>query len=298
MADKIVQLKSRQGDKLFPIPAGSAVMQGATAGAAGKAGAVPAPSAGDQNKVLKGDGTWGEASGGGHRTWQYKGVLTNKTYSATNTALVSKFFDEANVQATVDTLKLGDTCTDFNHTTCIVTGIRGSSDNQIDLRVIGGVMIGASSSTSGYGGTVPFPGTGAQNKFLRGDGTWADTASSTHLYQHHFYWGQSSSDAAVNWSILSTSSSTMSHGEVAAWLYDHGLKNSGMLHPASGVVFYSTRYVASTSGGATTSSVSINYAARGVMSSDGVSMRIYASSGTSWSVTTSNFFNGPIVQIF
>ena len=33
-------------------------MSGATAGSAGTAGLVPAPSAGDQNKVLYGDGTW------------------------------------------------------------------------------------------------------------------------------------------------------------------------------------------------------------------------------------------------
>ncbi len=35
---------------------------GATAGVAGASGLVPAPAAGDQNKVLKGDGTWGTTS--------------------------------------------------------------------------------------------------------------------------------------------------------------------------------------------------------------------------------------------
>lgn len=35
---------------------------GATAGVAGHQGLVPAPSAGDQDKVLKGDGTWGTAA--------------------------------------------------------------------------------------------------------------------------------------------------------------------------------------------------------------------------------------------
>ena len=35
-------------------------MTGATASAAGKAGLVPAPAAGDQNKVLKGDGSWAD----------------------------------------------------------------------------------------------------------------------------------------------------------------------------------------------------------------------------------------------
>ena len=36
---------------------------GATASAAGSAGVVPAPSAGDNNKVLRGDGTWGDSAG-------------------------------------------------------------------------------------------------------------------------------------------------------------------------------------------------------------------------------------------
>ena len=40
-------------------------MTGASASSAGSAGAVPAPGAGDQNKFLKGDGTWGSAGGGG-----------------------------------------------------------------------------------------------------------------------------------------------------------------------------------------------------------------------------------------
>ena len=35
------------------------IMTGASSGAAGASGFVPAPSAGDQDKVLKGDGTWG-----------------------------------------------------------------------------------------------------------------------------------------------------------------------------------------------------------------------------------------------
>ena len=39
-------------------------MTGASAGSAGASGLVPAPSAGDQDKVLKGDGTWGTVSTG------------------------------------------------------------------------------------------------------------------------------------------------------------------------------------------------------------------------------------------
>lgn len=39
-------------------------MTGATASAAGTRGLVPPPAAGDQDKFLKGDGTWGAISSG------------------------------------------------------------------------------------------------------------------------------------------------------------------------------------------------------------------------------------------
>lgn len=41
------------------------------------------------------------------------------------------------------------------------------------------VMQGASASAAGATGLVPAPAAGAQNKFLRGDGTWADAKMST-----------------------------------------------------------------------------------------------------------------------
>ena len=40
-------------------------MAGATSSAAGSSGLVPAPAAGDQEKFLRGDGTWHEVGGGG-----------------------------------------------------------------------------------------------------------------------------------------------------------------------------------------------------------------------------------------
>lgn len=46
------------------IEIGANAMTGATSSAAGTAGIVPAPASGDQDKVLKGDGTWGTVSGG------------------------------------------------------------------------------------------------------------------------------------------------------------------------------------------------------------------------------------------
>lgn len=46
-------------------------MVGATADTAGAAGLVPAPAAGDNEKVLLGDGTWGEIPSGGGDVWEY-----------------------------------------------------------------------------------------------------------------------------------------------------------------------------------------------------------------------------------
>lgn len=47
---------------LVPIAGSATDMQGASASTAGTHGLVPQPQAGDQNKVLKGDGTWGTAA--------------------------------------------------------------------------------------------------------------------------------------------------------------------------------------------------------------------------------------------
>lgn len=82
MADKVVQLKNKDGDNLYPVSVlpgerilwedtlevapehseGVNDMVGATASSAGVHGLVPAPVAGDQDKVLKGDGTWASAT--------------------------------------------------------------------------------------------------------------------------------------------------------------------------------------------------------------------------------------------
>ena len=50
---------------------------GASAYSAGSEGLVPAPSAGDQDKVLRGDGTWGTVSGSSIVYYDYRDVMTN-----------------------------------------------------------------------------------------------------------------------------------------------------------------------------------------------------------------------------
>jgi hypothetical protein len=71
-------------DKL-PIP----VMKGATAGAAGKRGRVPAPAAGDHGKYLRGDGTWATGAVGGDMVAANNlSDLANKTTAVTNLGIV------------------------------------------------------------------------------------------------------------------------------------------------------------------------------------------------------------------
>lgn len=58
------------------------VFTGATSSSAGTQGEVPAPQAGDQNKYLKGDGTWATPSGGGGGG---SSVIPNPTGTPTDT---------------------------------------------------------------------------------------------------------------------------------------------------------------------------------------------------------------------
>ena len=56
------------------IKAMLSVMEGATASADGASGLVPKPLAGDQNKVLKGDGTWGDVTASEAESVPWSGV--------------------------------------------------------------------------------------------------------------------------------------------------------------------------------------------------------------------------------
>lgn len=59
------------------------VMTGATASAAGKQGLVPAPAAGNQNKFLKGDGTWATPTDSHYTTHLYVGATGTAAKGAT-----------------------------------------------------------------------------------------------------------------------------------------------------------------------------------------------------------------------
>ncbi len=75
MADKVITAP-QLGDALDRISDYFVLtnqdFSGATAQAAGAKGMVPAPSAGDNTKFLRGDGTWQAAGGGGSVTCNHK----------------------------------------------------------------------------------------------------------------------------------------------------------------------------------------------------------------------------------
>lgn len=61
---------------LIPVAGFTADMQGATSVAAGAHGLVPAPQPGDEDKALKGDGTWGSVNSGEIISYQDWSQLT------------------------------------------------------------------------------------------------------------------------------------------------------------------------------------------------------------------------------
>lgn len=117
-------------------------MTGASSSAAGSAGLVPAPSSGDQDKVLKGNGTWGT-------------VVTDPMTGATAST------DGA--AGLVPAPEAGDQ-------NKVLTG--GGTWEAIPT------MTGATALTDGAAGLAPAPLAGETGRFLRADGTWVVPAGS------------------------------------------------------------------------------------------------------------------------
>lgn len=89
------QILGYDGTEWIPISLdgaiSSSVMTGATEEEAGKSGLVPTPQAGDQNKFLRGDGTWAEIGGDGVDTSLFAKQtdldITNNNVSANTSAI-------------------------------------------------------------------------------------------------------------------------------------------------------------------------------------------------------------------
>lgn len=153
------------------------VFDGATSSTGGNYGYVPAPAAGDQDKVLKGDGTWAAPSD-----------MTGATSSAGGTHGL------APAPSAGDQGKF----------------LRGDATWANPA-----VMTGATSGAAGASGLVPAPATGEQNKVLMGNGTWADlclqgslTAISADGTTTVTLTGLTAAHKVVNWGIFSDSAAT------------------------------------------------------------------------------------------
>ncbi len=130
-------------------------MTGASSSAAGKAGLVPAPAAGDQNKVLKGDGTWAEQSN-----------YTHPAYTPRASGLYKITVDATGHVSSVTAVAKSD---------ITGLGIPAQDTTYSDMK-------GASSSAAGTHGLVPAPAAGAATRYLRSDGTWATPPDTNTTY--------------------------------------------------------------------------------------------------------------------
>jgi hypothetical protein len=185
---------------------------GATSSTAGSTGLVPAPAAGDQDKVLKGDGTWATVSSGetttvfywdGSAMYKDSGYVTAATMSDVETAasagpvkiyqpntgryeyLVS---DRINAGGHFSTVwaDINGNLKSVAYTYASNTWTRTSVNIQKQLTASTGIsidasdnisvsaMTGATSLAAGTSGAVPAPAAGDQSKALLGDGTWGD----------------------------------------------------------------------------------------------------------------------------
>lgn len=150
----------------------------------GTHGLVPAPAAGDQNKVLKGDGTWGaipkatDSAIGGVIASQSQGFSTDSLgYLRADRANASR--DGFMTSSHYNKLYMLPTAAELaaSYQAKLVSGTNIKTVQGASLLGSGDIsipdMTGATSSTDGAGGLVPTPEAGDQDKVLRGNGTWS-----------------------------------------------------------------------------------------------------------------------------
>lgn len=145
---------------------GQAVFEGATSTHNGFRGLVPDPLIADRNKVLKGDGTWGESEG----TQQLQNDLVttqdNIADVEVSPAVAAHAVDEQiiynNVLYTVmSAISVGD---------ILIVGTNIVESERIVEQLK--PFTGATSQNAGDAGTVPQPHAGDQDKVLFGSGGW------------------------------------------------------------------------------------------------------------------------------
>lgn len=169
-------------------------MGAATSSDAGKAGLVPAPSAGAQGKYLRGDGTWqtppnttyakantstlglvmiGYAENGKNYPVELDGsgkMFVNVPWTDTNTT-----YSVVGANGSTGLVKNGSTVTSASgYTACpIISGVPYYKDTNTTYAN----MKAATASAAGAAGLVPAPAKGDEGRFLCGDGTWKDAVA-------------------------------------------------------------------------------------------------------------------------
>jgi hypothetical protein len=146
---------------------------GATESQMGSHGLVPMPDEGDQNKFLKGDGTWGEVQAGGADNFIAE-------FGVTTFADVENAYNEGKTLYVTNANNIGCLTTAMPMIGYIFTSgpicyTCFNTDNWVEAPLIDPV-VGAKASINGTAGLVPAPSAGDQNKYLKGDGTWADAS--------------------------------------------------------------------------------------------------------------------------
>jgi hypothetical protein len=132
-----------------------AAMTGASSSAAGKAGLVPKPAAGDQSKFLRADGTWVVPTNTDTKVTQnISSDTTGKTYP-----LIFSYYEVGSTTATAQTVSRKDT---------IYATPKDGSITATNF--IGNIN----------GFDFPTPASGDSTKYLRGDGTWAVPTNTTY----------------------------------------------------------------------------------------------------------------------
>ena len=169
-------------------------MSGATTSAAGKAGLVPAPATGANNRYLRSDGTWavppdnnttyGNMSGATTSAAGKAGLVPAPAQGASNRYLRS----DGTWQVPPDTNTTygnmsGATTSAAGKAGLVPAPATGANNRYLrsdgtwavppDTNTTYGNMSGATTSAAGKAGLVPAPATGASNRYLRSDGTWA-----------------------------------------------------------------------------------------------------------------------------